>query len=148
MKGVRWLGWVASLWLIFNMVAMPTAWGGANASGGLRGAIQLAIFLGFILILLFDLLSSGMILIRACWREGRVGGERCVSGWLLVLAFLALIGLAGAKVMADEIARETPLGGAGGEWVVLFICLTLQLAYLAAFLFFKPASPEEGKEGT
>lgn len=148
MKGVRWLGWVASLWLLFNMVAMPTAWGGANASGGLRGGIQLAILIGFILILFFDLLSGGMILIRSCWREGTVGGERCVSGWLLVLAFLALIGLAGAKVLVDEIARETPLGGTGGEWVVLFICLSLQLAYLVAFLFSRPAAREAGRGGT
>ena len=79
----------------------------------------------------------------------RAAGEAYVAsqspeGWLLVLAVLAVAGMMGAKVMVDEIARETPLGGAAGEWVVLYVCLSLQLSYIIAALVQRPGS-REGK---
>ncbi len=46
-----------------------------------------------------------------------------------------------AKVMVDEIASETPLGRAGGEWGILYACLILQLSYIVVILFLtKPPS--------
>lgn len=75
---------------------------------------------------------------------GVVGGV-----WLIfnMLALVATVGLAGAKVMVDEIARETPLGTAAGEWVILYICLTFQLAYILAFLVYRrPLGSKPGSE--
>ena len=137
MRAMKWFALVAGLWLVFNMVAMPPGWGGVSATGGALRGVQLAILIGFVFIFLFDLFSVAWILAGSCWRREAGREEACQSGWLLVLAVLALIGLMGAKVMVDEIGRETPMGGAGGEWVILYICLTLQLAYILGILFHK-----------
>jgi hypothetical protein len=120
----------AGLWLLFNLVALPLAWGGVSASGGTLGAIQLLILLGFLLVLVFDLVSLAWVSLRG---KAQMGGE--TAGGLVVLGVLALIAMMGAKVMVDEIARETPLGGAGGEWGVLYACLILQLSYILGVLF-------------
>jgi len=104
---------------------MPLAWGGVNASGGLRGAVQEAILVGFALVFLFDLISLAWVSLTR-----RTGKAKEPPGVLLVLGALALVALMGAKVMVDEIARETPLGGAGGEWGVLYAALILQLSYI------------------
>ena len=112
---LRWFAALSGAWLLFNLVAMPLAWGGINAEGGGQWWVQLVILLGFVVIFIFDLVSAGMILTRACWLRGDLGGKRCESGWLVVLAALGVVGLAGAKVMVDEIGRETPIGwGVGG----------------------------------
>jgi hypothetical protein len=133
---------VALVCLAFNLVAMPLWWGGISATSGFLGAIQLIVLLGFIYIIVFDLISTGWVLTRVCWLRGEAPEEGCQKGWLLVLAILAIVGMMGAKVMVDEIARETPVGGAGGEWAVLYVCLGLQLAYLLGVLFQKtPSSP-------
>lgn len=143
MRAVQRSALVAGLYLLFNMVAMPLWWGGVSASGGFRGGIQLTILIGFVYILLFDLISAGWILTRVCWVRLEKKDEGCQQGWLVVLAALALVGLMGAKVMVDEIGRETPLEmGPGGEWVILYMCLSLQLAYIAAVLFQKPGSSD------
>jgi hypothetical protein len=139
-KAMWLLAIVALVCLLFNLVAMPLWWGGVSATEGLLGAIQLIVLLGFIYIILFDLISTGAVLTRVCWLRGEAPEEGCQKGWLLVLAVLAIVGMMGAKVMVDEIARETPLGGAGGEWAILYICLGLQLAYLLAVLFQRPPS--------
>lgn len=129
-RSVFWFALLVGLWLIFNLVAMPLAWGGVDAEGGVLGAIQLAMLLGFVLVILFDLASIGWVALngRIRIRAGEVAG-------LLFLGGLALVGMMGAKVMVDEIARETPLGGAGGEWGVLYACLVLQLSYILTVMF-------------
>jgi hypothetical protein len=137
---------VAGTCLAFNMAVMPFWWGGVSASGGFLGTVQLVILIGFVIVLLFDLLSIGWVLTRICWIPDLRREEGCQKGWLLVLALLAMVGMMGAKVMVDEIARETPLGGGAGEWVVLYVCLSMQLAYIIAVLL-QPSSPPESKEG-
>lgn len=140
MRAVRGLSLIGGIWLVLNLFAMPLWWGGYSASEGSRGVVQLVILVGFAYVLLFDLLSIVYFLTRTCWIRGDAVEEGCQKGWLVVLAVLALVGLMGVKVMVDEIARETPLGRGGGEWVVLYICLGLQLAYLAAAAFHRPGS--------
>lgn len=136
MRAVKRSALVAGLYLLFNMVAMPLWWGGVSATGGVRGGIQLTVLIGFVYILLFDLISTGWILTRVCWLRPERMDEGCQQGWLVVLAVLALVGMMGAKVMVDEIGRETPLEmGAAGEWAILYVCLSLQLAFIAAVLF-------------
>jgi len=140
-RTIKGLSLIGGIWLVFNLFAMPLGWGGYSASEGPRGVVQLSILAGFVYVLLFDLLSIGYFLTRVCWIRGEGMEEGCQKGWLVVLAVLAVVGLMGAKVMVDEIARETPLGRGGGEWVVLYICLGLQLAYLAAAAFHRPSLP-------
>ena len=141
MRAMRRSAAVAGLYLLFNMVAMPLWWGGVSASGGLRGGIQLTILIGFLYILLFDLISAGWVLTRVCWLRQEKPEEGCQKGWLVVLAASALVGMMGAKVMVDEIGRETPMEmGPAGEWAILYVCLGLQLAYIAAVLFQKTGS--------
>jgi hypothetical protein len=49
---------------------------------------------------------------------------------VLTLGALCLILLVGEKVMADEIGREYLLGWeVVGEWVILYVFLTIQLIY-------------------
>ena len=55
--------------------------------------------------------------------------------WLHLFGLLAFVGLMGAKVMVDEIVRETPSGGAGGEWGMLNALLILQLSFIIVVLF-------------
>lgn len=130
---------VAGFYLLFNMVAMPAGWGGVSSSGGTLGALEITILAGFLYILLFDLVSAGWVLTRVCWTEEGVREEGCQKGWVLVLGVLAMAGLMGARVMVDEIGRQTALGkGAGGEWAVLYVCLGLQLAYIAAVRLQRP----------
>jgi len=140
MKFMRGTAGVLGVWLLFNLVAMPLWWGGMVAPAGPRHWAQVTILIGFGLLLLFDLISGALLFFRSCVcrgaLEGDLGRQPCHDGWLLVLAVLAVMGLAGAKVMVDEIGRETVLGWAGGgEWGILYTCLTLQLAYLLALLF-------------
>lgn len=142
MGKMKWFGLVALLLLAFNLVVMPFWWGGSAASEGPLHLAQLAILFGFLYILLFDVVSAGYVLTRVCWWVGGKGEEGCQKGWLLVLATLALVGMAGAKVMADEIGRETLMEmGPGGEWAVLYVCLGLQLAYLLAILVQRERPP-------
>lgn len=141
MKTMQRFALIGLFYLVFNMVAMPLWWGGVSATEGFREAIQLTVLAGFIYIALFDLISTGWIMTRVCWvREGG-REEGCQKGWLLVLAAVALVALMGAKVMVDEIARETAMGGGGGEWVILYICLALQFAYLVALIAQGRGSP-------
>ena len=52
----------------------------------------------------------------------------------LFLGMLCLILLLGEKTMADEIAREYRLGwDTLGEWIILYIMLSLQLLYNIIF---------------
>ncbi len=134
MRTVRWPALVATAWLAFNMVAISAWWGGVNATGGALWWVQMGVLVGFVYLVLFDLGSAVWILARSCWRRG-AEQEACESGWLLVLALLAIISLVGAKAMVDEIAREHAQGwGVQGEWVILYALLTVQLAYGLALL--------------
>lgn len=116
---------LAGIWLLFNLVAMPLAWGGVNANAGPLAVAQTVILLGFVLVLLFDLISLG-------WLSGQMRrpGEAGSTAGALVLGALALVALMGSKVMVDEIARETPMGGARGEWIILYLLLLFHLAYI------------------
>jgi hypothetical protein len=143
LRAIKRFALVAGILLVFNMLALPLWWGGVSVSGGVRGLMQLTMLAGLIFILLFDLLSTGWVLTQVCWVSEQRREEGCQKGWLLVLAVLALAGMMGAKVMVDEIARETPLGGAAGEWVVLYVCLSLQLSYIVATLVQRAGSQEE-----
>ena len=50
---------------------------------------------------------------------------------MLAFAIFSMILMVGAKVMVDEIGRETPLGWeTTGEWIILYCCLTVQLIFI------------------
>jgi hypothetical protein len=142
MRAMKGFALLVGLWLLFNLVALPMWWGGVNAQEGPLALVQWVVLLGFVLIFIFDVVSALWLMTRLCWIRSGDKGRECERGWLLVLAFLAMVGLSGAKVMVDEIARETSLGRAQGEWVVLYVCLSIQLAYILA-VFFQRSSGEE-----
>ena len=85
MRAVQRSAFVAGLYLLFNLLAMPLWWRGVSVSGGFRGGIQLTILIGFVYILLFDLISAGWILTRVCWMRLEKKEEGCHQGWLVVL---------------------------------------------------------------
>jgi len=50
---------------------------------------------------------------------------------MLAFAIVSMILMVGAKVMVDEIGRETLLGWeTTGEWIILYCCLTVQLMFI------------------
>jgi len=147
-KAMKRFALLAAFFLLVNMVAMPFLWGGYSATEDPLRTAQMAILAGFAYIVVYDLVSTGFVLTRVCWMKEASGEEGCQKGWILVLAVLAFVGMMGAKVMVDEIGRETPLGmSAGGEWVILYLCLGLQLAFLLAILLQRDRSnPRPGSK--
>ena len=88
--------------------------------------VEIFILIGFGLILLFDILSFLWILLRVRHSQNAVIADRAT----LLLGFLCLLLLIGEKVMIDEIGREYRLGlGVRGEWIALYVGLTIQLIY-------------------
>jgi hypothetical protein len=63
-----------------------------------------------------------------------------------VTATLSPAGIRGTEVKVDEIGRETLMGmGPRGEWVILYACLGLQLAYLLALLVQREPLPTDAR---
>jgi len=93
---------------------------------------------GFVVVLLFDLayvtwcifrLHVGTSGINDATASGATGKD--ISP-MLSLGVISIIMLAGAKVMADEIGRESTLGWeTTGEWIILYCCLFVQLVFAA-----------------
>jgi hypothetical protein len=113
--------------LIFIMVAMPIyreqvfLERGTITIGG-----EMVILIGFVLMLIFDIVSLPWVLLRI--RKAQADRTRDMG--ILALGAVCLILIAGDKVMADEISREYLLESEViGEWIVLYVCLAIQLLY-------------------
>jgi hypothetical protein len=113
--------------LVFNIVALPIFKDqvflerGQISTGG-----ELAILIGFVLVLVFTIVSliwvSSRIRKAQIVRKGDIG--------LVALGALCLILMAGEKAMVDEIGREYMLGWeVVGEWIILYAFLAIQLIY-------------------
>jgi hypothetical protein len=96
---------------IFNQGAMFTG-----------GWIILA---GFLLIFIFNGFSIIQVLSRRFAKRATPLDTIALVGGILCIFLLG-----GEKAMIDEVAREIRLGlGATGEWVALYVGLTIQLFY-------------------
>ena len=118
--------------LVYNMVAMPIFKDqvflerGKISIGG-----ELVILIGFVLVLIFNIVS----LLWVSSRIRKAQTDRKGDYGVLALGALCLFLLVGEKAMADEISREYLLGWeVVGEWIVLYVCLAIQLLYNVVIL--------------
>jgi hypothetical protein len=118
--------------LVYNMVAMPIykeqvfLERGTISTGG-----EMVILIGFVLVLLFNIVSFLWMLLRIQKAQRVHGGDLGV----LALGALCLILLMGEKAMVDEIGREYLLGWeVVGEWIILYVFLAIQLLYNVVIL--------------
>jgi hypothetical protein len=118
---------LCTILLVYSMVAMPIYKQQVFLERGtISTGAEMVILIGFVLLLVFNVLSF-------LWTSSRIRKSEAVRRGdisVLTLGALCLILLAGEKVMADEIGREYLLGWeVTGEWIILYVFLTIQLLY-------------------
>ena len=123
---------LSTLFLIYNMLAIIIFRDQVFLDRGNISGAEIVIFAGFIFVVFFDVISLlWMISGFRYLKEGFAGSKALLFIW----AFCVL-SLFGAKVMADEIGREYLLGWEVlGEWIILYIFLTIHLVYNILILF-------------
>lgn len=114
-------------WLVFNMVALPIFKDQVFLERGkISTAGELVILIGFVFVLVFNIVS--LIWVSSRIRKARADRKGDIG--LLALGALCLILMAGEKAMVDEIGREYLLGWeVVGEWIILYVFLAIQLLY-------------------
>ncbi len=111
---------------VFNMVAIPVFKEQVFLERDIISSEEMVILIGFVLVLIFNIVSLLWVLLRI--RHARAVGKG--DRGILALGTLCLILLMGEKVMADEIGREYLLGWEViGEWIILYVFLAIQLLY-------------------
>jgi hypothetical protein len=126
-RGAIVLAILCTGWFLFNVVAMPIYTQeiflerGTISTGG-----EMAVLVGFVLVLVFDIVSVMWVSWRVRCARVAYRGDKGV----LALGVLCLVLLVGEKALVDEIGREYLLGSeVSGEWIVLYFCLAIQLLY-------------------
>ncbi|UCD38712.1 MAG: hypothetical protein JSW54_04325 [Fidelibacterota bacterium] len=126
------LGILASFGLAFNMVTIPFYREEVLINQGTFAPVEWIILAGFLLVILFDLLSVAWALFQVASQRGSPSRDLGALIW----GILCLILLMGQKVMIDEIARETRLGWETiGEWIILYLAFLNQLLYSGFMVF-------------
>jgi hypothetical protein len=131
------LGFVSALCLAFNIVALATVREEMLLSRGPLPGLGWVVLCGFCTVFVF----CGSYVIWTVWRlHGAASGSRKQGGdgdtmpfgaGMLAFGICSMILMFGAKVMVDEIGRETLIGWeTTGEWIILFCCLTVQLIFI------------------
>jgi hypothetical protein len=131
------LAFVSALCLAFNIVALAMVRDEILLNRGPLSGLGWVILCGFCIVFLF----CGSYVIWTVWRlRGDASGSRkqwCgghttpFGSGMLAFGICSMILMFGAKVMVDEIGRETLLGWeTTGEWIILFCCLTVQLIFI------------------
>lgn len=93
---------------------------------------EITILIGFAFVVLFDGVSFLWLLSGFRYMKDGFAGSKAI----LLLWALCVLSLFGAKVMADEIGREYAIGWEVlGEWIILYIFLSVQLFYNILILF-------------
>jgi hypothetical protein len=131
------LALVSAACLVFNMAAIPIFQEQLFVRRDPLFAVGWVILGGFGLVLMFDIAYAARTALIPDSAEARAKRSRAAgraepfSSEMLGLAVGCIIALAGAKVMVDEIGRETLLGWETiGEWILLYTCLTVQLTFI------------------
>lgn len=126
------LAMLSTGFLVFNMLGTLTCKQQIFFEQEVISDVEIVILIGFGLVLLFNVTSLLWGLLRLRLSERLETGDVAT----LALGVLCLFLLFGDKVMVDEIAREYRLGWEVlGEWIILYVLLTTQLAYNLAILF-------------
>ena len=118
--------------LMYNMVVIPFCKEQIFLDQGIiRIGQEMFIFIGFVLVLIFNITSLLWVSSHIRISQRRYNGNKGI----FALGALCLILLVGGKVMMDEIGREYLLGWEVlGEWIILNVFLTIQLLYNALIL--------------
>jgi hypothetical protein len=118
--------------LVYNIAAIPIFKDDVFLERGTISTFgEMLILIGFIFVLLFNILSLLWLLSRMRHADGARPGDIRI----MVLGALCLILLMGVKVMVDEISHEYALGWeVVGEWIILYAILAVQLLYNAIIL--------------
>jgi hypothetical protein len=113
--------------LVYNMAAMPIFKDQVFLERGkISGGGEMVILIGFVLVLIFNIVSL-------LWVSSRIRKAQAVRKGdygVLALGTLCLLLLVGEKAMVDEIGHEYLLGWeVVGEWIILYVFLAIQLLY-------------------
>ena len=130
---IQILGSLAVCGLAFNMVAIPLYREELFFNQELLLPIGVIILAMFLLFIIFNIST-------VIWISSRMLKREDSSAWhslALVWGILCIVLFVAEKVMIDELARETRFGmETFGEWVILYLQLTMQLLY-GVFIVFK-----------
>ena len=117
---------LATGFLVYNMLAIPFFKEEIFFERQALAGVEILILIGFGLMLLFGILSLMWVILRLRHSQNVATADRVTP----VLGALCLFLLIGEKAMVDEIGREYRLGlGVLGEWIALYVGLTIQLTY-------------------
>ena len=112
--------------LAFNMLGILIFKQQVFFERGALARVEIVILIGFVLVLLFDVVSLLWSLQRLHESKQAGIGDKAIAA----LGALCLLLLMGEKVMVDEIGRESLLGWEVlGEWIILYTFLVIQLIY-------------------
>ena len=121
---------LCTLMLVYNMVAMPIY----KEQIFLERRIittdaELFIMIGFLLLPIFNLMSLLWVLLSKRMSD-------LVRGGTIALGVFCLMLMLGEKAMLDEIGHEYGYGlDVMGEWIALYVGLTIQLLYNGVILW-------------
>jgi hypothetical protein len=142
-RTIRVLALIASGALIFIMVGLPFSFEEAFVTLGVLEGIEVLFLLAFLIVFLFLVTTIIKLVLQARGRAHFTTFE--VS--MLILGSFCLVGMAGQKVMLDEVAHELDAGLAWlGEFIILYLILALQLLY-AVVLAFRREKESENRIG-
>ncbi len=127
------LGPLAVCGLVFNMIAIPLYREVLFFNRDTLLPIGVIILAMFLLFLIFNISAVVWVSFRELEKEKSFSWDSLALIWgiLCIILFMA------EKVMIDEIARETRFGmETFGEWMILYILLTMQFLY-GIFIVFR-----------
>ncbi len=112
--------------LVFNILAILIWKKQIFIDRSTFSVVEVIILIGFVSILLFDIVSFIWVSLRLS------GSNKAITGniLILILGAFCLLFFIGEKVMIDEIGREDILGWEVlCEWIILYVLLFIQLIY-------------------
>ncbi|MFC1746738.1 hypothetical protein ACFLZR_00195 [Candidatus Neomarinimicrobiota bacterium] len=115
----------ATLLLAFNMVAILVFQEEIFLDHTLGTGVEVIMLMGFAVLFLFEVAT----LIWAAIRRGKQNDILPGIAAILPLSVVAILALMVSKVIIDEIGHEYGTGTLGGEGIILYLVLTLQLLF-------------------
>jgi len=135
---IRVLALVTTGTLLFLMIGLPLCTEEVFVTRSIIEGVELLFAFAFLSVFLFLIVTLIHLVRRATGRKEFTAFE---TG-MLIVGTLCLLGLAGQKVMLDEIAREMAFGIAWrGEFIILNVVFILQLGYALGFVFRRHEEP-------
>jgi hypothetical protein len=125
-KTVMILAILAAAGAVFNLITIPIFHEEVFVQLEGISAVEIIMLLAYLIIFVFNIIS----IIRLILLLHREKPSKISHVFLLILAFICMIGLIGQKVMLDEVAHEYDLGwSVQVEFYILMGLLGLQLVY-------------------